>query len=349
MRVLIHNIKKLFDKENIKQMSEELILIFKEDSKSIDPEADYEVCEQLFLLDLFLTTKSNALWKSISIGENLLTLPKYLQDLIKTFSIKPIANVAKLRGILEGYKDVKSFQYLIARCLIVEGVENGERSKIEEGEKILESLAWQTERDLGDPSNYDQLMNARGDALIQLSQLVSLNEAIECVDKISDLQIGGFFFNPLYIYRASLITINHAKRSLDEKIEQGKKDLDRVIDSYQSKNMEILSIFMAIAAFIFGVGGIVYKGNSLNDQLILLGVLSLSIVTVFSAMISMIRFKWLTLFIYILALIISPFCGYFFLMKNSNVNFSQELIVQNSLNSLQTKSKLDGSVKERVY
>ncbi len=335
-QTLIGEIHELFIEEDIKLSAEKFINALNKYMKSIK-KIDYELLENLFELNLCLGEKSNAFWALVCQAEIVMQLPQdikvFIDEILKDHLIGE-----SYRDKLESFKDKLSFRYLIARCFIQEGIDNSDKLKLNKGKKIIESLICQGVRD-ADESNYDQLIFTKIDALLGLSVILSPQEAIKCVDQISKL-IGKrqAYMNPIYTYRASLIVMHNAK-------EASRKEVRAIADSYQTKNMEILSIFIAIAALIFGVGGIVYKANSLNDQLILLGALSLGVVSVLAIMISMLRFKWVALGINVLTLIAIFSGAYYFLNKNTTnkANITQDL---NEETPLCSGPKLDSAVKK---
>ncbi len=324
MRGIIHNIINLINEINekdIKQLSNEFIAVIKNETIQ---EVDYELTEQLFVLDLSLSKKSNAFWSLVSENDEISNLPNDLRDYICiVLKDKPVANISSYRKKIEGCGSTQVFKYLRARCLIQEGKDSENKVKVEEGEGILETLMWQTDKEPGNSYNYDQLVNARIEALFSLTRNYPFNEAVECIEEIRNLKNKNVIFDPLYVYQESLIALNNAREELDKNITAGREEFKTIADSYQTKNMEIISVFIAIVALIFAGGAIVYKANSLNDQLILLGALSLNVVAVLAIMLSMLRFKRIALTINLLILIVSFGSGYYFWKNNNKANITQ--------------------------
>ena len=290
-RQIIYKIKKLFNETDIQIIQKELINIFSKEPVSIEQE-DYQILEVLFVGNLGLDLKDpGSFWSPIEVLENLSEdLKIYIGEILKNEKNEDGPFYIKK---LKQYGDRNSFKYLIARSLVEEGRQNNDPAKLEEGIGIFQTLIWGINRDLGNPYNYDQVIASIGMGLLELSALLPIKEAIICVDRIRDLNRENSIFDPLDIYKASLIGTNNAQSAMGEAVKLAREEIRQVSDNYQIKNMEILSIFVAIICFVFGAGSIaLQKEVLLNDRLILLGGLSSCLLLVLSALISMLRWKW---------------------------------------------------------
>ncbi len=308
MRQLIYLLQGVNTENDVKQISDEIIDAFEKDSNSIDHEVDFELLDILFRLDLSLEKKANACWEMICKHSVMNKFPLYLRDYFeKILKNKPISDFVLYGKKLGECEDSKAFRYLVALCLIQEGLISRDKSKIEKALGVFGSLSHYLDTSR---KNKQQLIRSKSAAKMELVPFLSIEEALECIREVQNEKDKYTLFDPLYIYQSILIVLSNAKTELDKEIKVGKEGLKKAADSYQSKNMEVLSYFIAIISFILGVGGIVYKIEAFSNQLMFLVVLAVNIIFILALMVTMLRVKWVAYCISMLGFIIAIIgCG----------------------------------------
>lgn len=295
------------ENNNVDEAAKELATSIMTNDK-LQNELNFIFFGKLFDLDQALKLDNRGkFWKNNNIIQSSSdSINFYIDKILKNQpATNDILRIEELRNISKKYPNHLEFHYVLGLAL-------AERGSIEENESLLlEALNIFENLQYSVPENQlSYFATNRANKLISYTSLLAPDKALAVLEKaLNEKWIfqSGIIRNHIITQHSFLKTIIKSQNEFDNKIKLASESIQATAENYQSKNIEILSIFTALITLTLGGLTILPKiVDSSSDYIKLLSFLCLILMILHAFLFGLLRQKnWYVICAGILVIIVN--------------------------------------------